>query len=110
VIDGKARSLSATVLERKGEVLTDVDGYEIELPLSPHMLLIRNSDVPGVIGRVGTCVGDAGLNISDMAVGRHPEGGAMIGIALVVPVEDALVARLRDVDGVLAVRAIQLDL
>ncbi len=110
IIEGKPRSLSATVLERKGEVLTDVDGYKIELPLSAHMLLIRNDDVPGVIGRVGTAVGDAGLNISDMAVGRHPEGGAMIGIALEVPVDDALVAELRETEGVLAVRAIQLDL
>ncbi|MCB1022451.1 MAG: phosphoglycerate dehydrogenase [Acidobacteria bacterium] len=55
--DGSARLLS-------------VDGIYVEAPLEGHMLMVKNQDVPGVIGKVGTILGDNGINISDFALGR----------------------------------------
>jgi D-3-phosphoglycerate dehydrogenase len=49
-------------------------GFELEMELAPRMVLLRYDDVPGVIGRVGTLFGEAGVNIANMAVSRNREG------------------------------------
>ena len=48
-----------------------VDDHSIDVPPARNMLVVRNDDRPGVIGRVGTILGDAGINIANMAVGRR---------------------------------------
>ncbi len=97
-------------MARKGAVLVGVDGYAIEVPLTGHMLLVRNDDVPGCIGRVGTYLGDTGHNISDMVVGRGPDGAAaMMGIALDGPFSQADLEGLLDIEGVNAARYIDLS-
>jgi D-3-phosphoglycerate dehydrogenase / 2-oxoglutarate reductase len=50
-------------------------GFAIDLQLSPRMVFFRYDDIPGVIGRVGTMFGEAGVNIANMAVSRTKEGG-----------------------------------
>ena len=50
-----------------------VDDHTVEVPPSPHMLVVRNDDRPGMIGVVGTVLGEAGVSISSMAVGPSPE-------------------------------------
>src|SRR5207302_10714176 len=50
-------------------------GFDIELELAPLLVLFRYDDVPGVIGRVGTLFGDAGVNIANMTVSRSRRGG-----------------------------------
>jgi D-3-phosphoglycerate dehydrogenase len=106
-VDGVARSVCGTHMERKGPVVTEIDGYEIELPITENMLLVRNEDVPGVIGRVGTYLGDSGLNIADMAVGRHPDGAAMMGMSLDGPLTDEDVIAVLALEGVAAARYIR---
>ncbi len=108
-VAGKARSICGSVMAHRGAVLVEVDGYEIEFPIADHMALVRNSDTPGVIGRVGTLLGDAGINIADMAVGRGPDHGAMMGISIDQSMDDELVERLRALEGVLAARYIRLQ-
>jgi D-3-phosphoglycerate dehydrogenase len=49
-------------------------GFALEMELAPRMVLLRYDDVPGVIGRVGTLFGEAGVNIANMAVSRNREG------------------------------------
>ena len=96
-VDGRSRTVAGTCMARKGAVLVGLDGYAIEVPLTKHMLLVRNDDSPGCIGRVGVYLGDNGHNISDMVVGRSPEGfAAMMGIALDAPMPP------NDIDGLLA--------
>ncbi len=107
-VQGVEREIAGAVMAHKGPVLVSVDGYEIEFPMTKHMLLVRNADTPGEIGRVGTALGDAGVNISDMAVGRGPGSGAMMGISMDQPIGAELVERIRNLAGVLAVRYIQL--
>ena len=108
-VDGVERSVAGTVLARRGPVLIEVDGYEIEIPITDHMLLVRNADVPGVIGRVGSFLGDLGVNISNMVVGRNPEGhAAMMGISLDQPLDEDQIEELLGVDGVRAARYVDL--
>jgi D-3-phosphoglycerate dehydrogenase len=107
-VGDRDRTVAGTVMAHRGPVLVEVDGYEIEFPISTHMALVRNSDTPGVIGRVGTLLGDAGRNISDMAVGRSHEGGAMMGLTLDEGLSDDLAEQLAALDGVLAARYIDL--
>jgi D-3-phosphoglycerate dehydrogenase len=58
-------------------------GFELEMELAPLMVFFRYDDVPGVIGRVGTLFGEAGVNIANMAVSRTRRGGkALMALSL----------------------------
>lgn len=61
---------SATVLHGSSPRLLTLDGIDIEAPLHGTLVVIRNHDVPGVIGRIGTVLGEQGLNIANFALGR----------------------------------------
>jgi D-3-phosphoglycerate dehydrogenase len=110
VVDGRERTVAGTYMAKKGPVLVGVDGYDIEVPLTNYMLLVRNDDTPGCIGRVGTYLGDLGYNITDMVVGRKSDGaGAMMGIALDQRFDDVHMADLRALEGIAAARYIDLS-
>jgi D-3-phosphoglycerate dehydrogenase len=84
-----------------------VDGHGVDLPPSPHMLVVRNEDRPGMIGVVGTVLGDAGLNIADMDVGRAPTGeAAMMVVATTTAVPAEVVDTLRATEGVTSVHSV----
>ena len=71
-------------------------GFAIDLELSPRMVFFRYDDVPGVIGRVGTMFGDAGVNIANMAVSRTKQGGeALMAFAIDSEPPPELVERIR---------------
>ena len=71
-------------------------GYAIDIELAPEMAFLVYDDKPGVIGRVGTMFGEAGVNIANMAVSRTKEGGKAL---MVFSIDDAappeLVERVR---------------
>jgi D-3-phosphoglycerate dehydrogenase len=62
------------------EKLVAIDGLDLELPFAPHLLVLRYTDRPGVIGTLGGLLGDAGVNIGAMQVARAAEGGEAIGV------------------------------
>jgi len=67
--------------------LLGINDIDIEAPLKGMILFIRNKDVPGVIGRVGTLLGDRKVNIANFALGRDQSTGEAIGL---VNVDDAV--------------------
>ena len=67
--DGDA-SASATVLHGTSPRLLTYDGIDIEAPLHGTLVSIRNHDVPGVVGRIGTILGEHSVNIANFALGR----------------------------------------
>ena len=70
-------------------------GFELELELAPLLVLFRYDDVPGVIGKVGTLFGDAGVNIANMTVSRTRRGGkALMVLSIDTPAPPELVERL----------------
>ena len=62
---------SATVLHGQQPRLLAFDGMDIESPLEGSLLVCRNLDVPGVIGNIGTVLGQQGVNIANFALGRE---------------------------------------
>ena len=81
--NGSSQRVVGTTLGRHERPhLLEAWGQRFNLQLEPHLVLLRYSDVPGMIGRVGTVFGAAGINISSAAVGRQPgadEVGAPAG-------------------------------
>jgi D-3-phosphoglycerate dehydrogenase len=75
-------------------------GFELDVELTRLMVFFRYDDVPGVIGRVGTLFGNAGVNIANMAVSRTRRGGkALMALSLDSAAPPELVDQLRaDVD------------
>jgi D-3-phosphoglycerate dehydrogenase len=90
--------------------IVGIDDHTVDLPPSSHMLVVRNADVPGMIGKVGTILGDAGVNVDDMDVGKTAEGqAALMALSVTTPVPGEVVDALRKQEGVVDARAIELD-
>ena len=71
-------------------------GYSIDIELAPNLVFLLYTDIPGVIGRVGTMFGEHGVNIANMAVSRtHEAGKALMAFAIDAPAPPKLVERIR---------------
>jgi D-3-phosphoglycerate dehydrogenase len=85
--------------------LNDID---IEAPLRGVILFIRNQDVPGVIGRVGTILGDRRINIATFTLGRNPQTQEAIGLVNVDNhVPDGVLQEIRAIPAVRAARVVE---
>jgi D-3-phosphoglycerate dehydrogenase / 2-oxoglutarate reductase len=92
-----ARVAGTTIGNDDRHWLVSALGFELEIELAPRMVLLRYDDVPGVIGRVGTLFGEAGVNIANMAVSRNREGDkALMAFSIDSEAPADLVARLRE--------------
>jgi D-3-phosphoglycerate dehydrogenase len=104
-IRGGGHEIAGTLGGRRGEPrIVALDGHTTEVPPAPNMLVVRNDDRPGMIGAVGTALGDAGINIADMDVGRTPTpGSALMVLATTAPVPAEVIARLAAAPGIISV-------
>jgi len=92
-----------------GPRIVAIDGFEIDAIPSGPMLITRHRDVPGMIGKVGTILGEASINISTMQVSRVDAGGAALMIlATDRRTDTATIDRLRAIGGVESVRALDI--
>ena len=72
-----------------------IDDFTLDIRPAEHMLVVRNDDVPGMIGTIGSAVGDAGVNIADMVVGQDANGvSALMVLVTDTAVPDDVVAEL----------------
>jgi D-3-phosphoglycerate dehydrogenase len=85
---------SGTVIHGQQPRLIEFDGIDIETPLEGHLLVCRNYDVPGVIGKIGTILGQQGVNIANYALGRERAGSKPVKALAVVQVDEAVSARV----------------
>ncbi len=86
-----------------------INDIDIEAPLRGTLLYIRNQDVPGVIGRVGTVLGNHNVNIASFALGRNPESREAIGLVNVDnPVPGEVLNEIRGVPAVRLARVIEI--
>lgn len=83
-------SVKGTLFTGKEPRIVEIDDVPIEAALTSHMLFIRNEDKPGLIGAVGTLLGNAGHNIADFRLGRDEEGQAVCLVSLDQPLPDGL--------------------
>ncbi len=88
--------------------LVMMDDHTVEVPPAPHMVVVRNDDRPGMIGVVGTIVGEAGVSISSMAVGPSATGNtALMVLSTDRPVPEAALDRLRSAAGISDVHTVE---
>lgn len=72
--------IEGTILSKDRIYLVSVDGIDIEVPLVGTNLFIRNTDAPGVIGQVGTTLGNNKINIANFALGRLEVNHHAVGV------------------------------
>ena len=94
---------------RQVEKLTAVDGFDVEVVLSDHLLVFRYSDGPGVVGRIGAALGAAGINIAGAQVSRTRQGGdALMALGVDSAVPGELLESIATSIGARAARAVDL--
>lgn len=113
---GGDSAVTGTVLHGNSPRLMRYNGIDVEAELAGTLLVVRNNDVPGVIGRIGTILGEAQMNIANFALGRKVEAPgtetrAVAVVQLDKPESGALnqaVDQLRAVDAIKSVRLVEL--
>jgi len=86
-----------------------IDGFWVDVPIAGHLLLTRHQDKPGLVGRVGTLLGESDVNISSMQVGRlHARGDALMILTLDDPVPAAVRDRIAEYPDINEVRVARL--
>ncbi len=102
-------SIAATLVgQRRQARIVLVDDHITDVPPSDHMLVVRNDDRPGVIGVVGTLLGNHDVNIADMDVGRAlTPGTALMVIAPTAEVGETVLDELRAAPGIIEVIALR---
>ncbi len=94
--DELIRVAGTTIGSEHRQWLVSALGFDLDLELAPLLVLFRYDDVPGVIGRVGTLFGDAGVNIANMTVSRSRRGGkALMVLSVDSSPPPELVERIR---------------
>jgi len=99
-----AREIEATL--HRGPRVVRLDGVELDFDPSSHFLIMRNEDQPGVIGKLGTALGLAGININNFSLGATGQGHAVAAITLDRAVPDAVLDRLRGIDGIVSLEMV----
>ena len=103
---------TATVIHEEQPRLLEFDGIDIETPLEGNLLVCRNLDVPGVIGRIGTILGEHGVNIANFALGRERAGTKPVKALAVVqvdaPVSNKVLEALQTIEALLEAKLVVL--
>lgn len=101
---GKVLTVSGSIVGNEMQVLVDFFGYNVNIVLTDYMLALQNDNIPGVIGRVGTVLGDFNINISNVVwVAKNVKNHAQAFVCMDNGVDDEVVAELMKQEGVLRV-------
>jgi D-3-phosphoglycerate dehydrogenase len=108
--DGARISVSGTLTGPKQiQKLVGVNGYEVEIPISEHLVVFTYEDRPGVIGTLGRLLGEAGINIAGMQVSRNEDSKqalALLTVDSTVPQE--VLDQVRETVGASLARVVDL--
>ncbi len=103
---------TATVIHGEQPRLLEFDGIDVEAPLEGNLLVCRNLDVPGVIGKIGTILGEHGVNIANFALGRDRSGiqpvKALAVVQVDAPVSETVMRALLQIEAILEVKLVTL--
>ena len=106
--DAHERSVAGTVFSDGRPRIIQVRDINMDCELTAHMLFVRNADKPGFIGRFGMVMGEAGVNIATLNLGRDKPGGDAICIVAVdEPVSDEVMGKVRALPQVVRVNRLQ---
>ncbi|MCW2957108.1 MAG: 3-phosphoglycerate dehydrogenase [Thermoleophilia bacterium] len=102
------RSVAGTLFGNASPRLVDMFGIKVEAELEGEMIYIVNDDTPGFIGRLGTTLGQAGVNIGTFQLGRRGAGGeAVLLLSVDDHVEEPVLRQVRDLPGVRTVKPLR---
>ena len=105
--DAGERSVAGTLFGNAQPRLVELFGIKVEAELAGNMMYIVNEDAPGFIGRIGTLLGEKGINIGTFNLGRRETGGeAVLLLSVDSPVETAVLEQARKLPGVKTVKAL----
>lgn len=107
--DEMSHRVSGTVFTDRQPRIVNVDGYAVEVVPRGHMIFLTNNDKPGVIGRMGTVLGQSAVNIAGMYLGRERQGGQALALILVdSPVRSEVMDLVRGIENVTSARLIRI--
>jgi D-3-phosphoglycerate dehydrogenase len=107
---GEVTVAGTLVGKRNAERLVRVYDFDIDMAPARHMAFCLYEDRPGVIGKVGTILGEEGINIASMEVGRREAGGlALMGLTVDSPIPASVLERIAEAVGMKSARSIVLD-
>ncbi|MBB3423988.1 MULTISPECIES: phosphoglycerate dehydrogenase [Rhizobium] len=93
--DSMSRSVAGTVFSDGKPRFIQIKGINLDADVGNHMVYLANTDVPGMIGFIGTTLGSAGVNIANFQLGRDKQGGDAIALLYVDgPISDEVLGKL----------------
>lgn len=101
-------TLAGTVIGTTGDRIVEIEGYHFDIVPSGNLVLIDHTDQPGVIGEVGTLIGQHGINIAAMQVGRKQQGGNALMVLNVDSAPNGVIEKLEKAKTVAKAWAISL--
>ena len=109
ITDRERLTAAGTLITADRPRIVEVDGLAIEASPRGHLLFFRNRDVPGVVGRIGSILGRAGINIAGIHLGRSAPGEAAVLIVNAdTRVPAAVLAEIAALPEILTVRGIEM--
>ena len=91
------------------EKIIALNGFDLDLPPTEHLLFLQYADRPGVVGAVGGIIGAAGINIAGMQVARSEDGGeALMALNIDSAISADLLAQVEKETGAHLVRTVTL--
>lgn len=107
VTDQGERTLSGTLFLGNDPRVVSIDGYRIDAKPQGHMLVVPHTDKPGIVGKVGTILGEHNINIGGMQVGRQQQGGVAV---MVMSVDTQMcketLDKIAEIDGIIEVKLV----
>ena len=98
-----------TIFGKSDPHIVMLDSYSMDFRPEGFHIMIRNLDKPGMVGKIGSILGEAGANIAGMYLGREfRQGTAVMALSLDGPVSDATMAEIRGVEGTISARLVEL--
>lgn len=102
-------TVAGTVYGRGDLRLVRIDDLPVDAIPEGHLMVMRNTDKPGVVGHTGTVLSAAGINIAGMEVGRNRPGGTAVSIWRVdAPVPEDVLAKVKSHPAILSVKMVKL--
>ena len=103
--------IGATVLNGYGPRIVRINDYPVDFKPEKNQLIVNHTDRPGIVGKTGQILGEYGINIASMHLGRTNQGGnALMILSVDHPVNEEIINDLYQIEGFNLIRNVQLDL
>eukprot|EP00112_Aurelia_sp_Birch-Aquarium-sp1_P007876 Seg18599.2 transcript_id=Seg18599.2/GoldUCD/mRNA.D3Y31 product="D-3-phosphoglycerate dehydrogenase" protein_id=Seg18599.2/GoldUCD/D3Y31 len=106
--DGQRFRLAGTIIGKSPRIV-EIDRLFVDTNIKGHFLIVRNDDSPGVVGHVGSVLGEKGINIANLSLARNKsEGNALTVIELDSELCDDALGSLSSAKGIISVTSVSI--